>query len=408
MSAFQPVKTQACKSCGSTLHQYNPNSETIICEHCGTNSTDTNARNIAAKKSNSAYQAPENPILQLYKTFKYDAMTWQIIGCISYVGYVREWDSEDDVWESNPWKYNSWWVINEAREIAWIIHDSTGYKWSRKTIMKGRIPEYNRSYEEGSWNIVSAVGEFSFFPTIGGASTTYEKDANSIEILLDAKGKKKEVEAFINSPIKPLHLFKAFNKTKLLADLKRSNLALKIIAASVFCLLFGFFILNTISKTILQVPTETIQHPLSKELINLGGFELDKKSLLKFQFTSSIPRGDGSFEADVVIQDHRQRVVSILPISLWRTSGYDSDGSWTESNREASPLLNLPANQKYTLWLKPTYLNKWKKIDIRGRVKKNVASTPPLYLGLVLFVLLLIFQFASRKNFIRKHTGLKV
>lgn len=408
MSTFEPVKSQSCKSCGSTIHQYSFNSETVICQHCGTYSTDTDSKSIAAKKSYDAYSAPENPILKLYDTFRYESDTWQIIGCISYVGYVQEWDSEDDVWESNPWKYNSWWVINEAREIAWIIHDSTGYKWSRKTTMLGRIPEHNRSYEEGSWNIISAVGEFSFFPTIGGASTTYERDANSIEILLDKNGNKKEVEAFINSPIKPLHLFKAFNKTKLLEDLQRSFLGFKIIGASLVCLLLGFFVLSLMSKTILDVPTETIQHPLDKELINLGQFDLSKKSLLKFHFTTNLPGGDGGLEAELVIQDARERVVSILPISFWRTSGYDSDGKWTESNRVASPLLNLPANQKYTLLLKPTYLNKWKKISLSGRVKKNVASTPPLYLGLALFGLLLIFQFASRKNFIRKHTGLKV
>jgi len=407
MNSFQPVKTQSCKSCGSTIHQYNADSETVICQHCGTLSTDTDSKSIAAKKSNNSYSLPENPILKLHETFTYESVTWQIIGCISYVGYVREWDSEDDVWESNPWKYNSWWVMNEARELAWIVHDSTGYKWSRKTVMTGRIPKNNRSYEEGTWNIISAVGEFSFFPKIGGEIITYEKDANSIEILLDSKGNKKEVEAFINAPIRPLHLFKAFNKTKLLADLERANLAFKIIGASALCLLIGFFALSIFTKTVLTIPTETIKHPLDKELINLGEFELNKKSLLQFKIESPPLRVNGNFDAELVIQDNRERIVSILPISLWRASGHDSDGSWTESNRVATPLLNLPANKKYTLLLKPTYLNRWKSINIKGQVKKNIASTPPIYLGGVLFVLLLIFQFAKRKNFIRKHTGLK-
>lgn len=404
MKTFQPIKVDNCSSCGSTINQYSPNSETIICQHCGNNSTNKNP----SKHSIKEYQATDNPLFKLYETFEYQSRTWQIIGCICYEGTVKEWDSEDDVWEFNPWRYNSWWVINEAREMAWIIHDSTGYKWSTKTTMLGRIPEHNRSYEEGSWNIVSAVGEFSYFPTIGGASTTYERDANSIEILLDSKGKKKEVEAFINSPIKPLHLFTAFNKTDLVDALQRSRLALKLIGASVFCLLLGFFFLNLSSSTVLKTPAETIQHPFGSELITLGEMSLDKKSLLKFHFSGPIPRGNGNFEADLVIHDDRERVVSILPISIWRESGRDSDGAWTETNKSSSPLLNLPANKKYTLSLKPTSLYKWKKFSVSGHIQKNIASTAPIYLGIALFVLLLIFQFAARKNFIRKHTGLKV
>lgn len=408
MKSFQPVKVDNCKSCGSTINQYNPNSDTIICAHCGTNSNNQNPIKRSPENSVKGYEAPNNPLLKLYETFEYESKTWQIIGCISYDGIVREWDSEDDVWEYNPWRYNSWWVINEAREIAWIIHDSTGYKWSSKTTLLGGIPEHHRSYEKGSWNIVSAVGEFSYFPTIGGESTTYERDSNSIEILLDSKGNKKEVEAFINAPIKPLHLFEAFNKTELLADLKRAKLALKMILASIFCLLIGYFALNLSSKTILDIPAETIQHPFGSELITLGEMSLDKKSLLKFHFWGPVPNGNGNFEADLIIQDDRERVVSILPISIWRASGRDSDGSWTETNKSSSPLLNLPANKKYKLLLKPTSLYTWKEFSISGRIKKNIASTPPVYLGIVLFVLLLILQFSLRKNFVRKHTGLKV
>ena len=147
MKPFEPVKVEPCKNCGSTLKQYNPNSDVIICDHCGTSTADENP---AKTTSDKAYQVPENPLLKLHETFEYHSATWQIIGCICYQGNVREWDSEDDVWETNPWKYNSWWVMNEAREIAWVVHDSTGYKWSSKTTLKSRIPENDRSYEKGS------------------------------------------------------------------------------------------------------------------------------------------------------------------------------------------------------------------------------------------------------------------
>jgi len=405
MTPFQPVKVDECNSCGSTIKQFNPDSDIIICEHCG---ADSSAAKTEEQKSTNSYSAPKNPLLKLHETFEYESVTWQIIGCISYQGTVKEWDSEDNKWETNPWKYNSWWVINEARQVAWIVHDSTGYKWSSKTTMASRIPKNDRSYEQGSWNIVSAVGEFSYFPTIGGQSVSYERGDTSIEILLDSEGNNKEVESFNNERIKPLALFEAFNKTNLLADLKRSKLAFKLIIASLLCLVGGFFALAGTSEPVLEIPVKTIQQPFGSEPIALGELSLDKKSLLKFKFWSNLPRRDGAFDADLIIQDDQQKVVSTLPISLWRASGRDSDGAWTESNRSTSPLLRLPANKQYKLYLKPTSFNKWDKLGVSGLVSKNIASTLPLYIGLALFVLLLLFQFSSRKNFIRKHTGLKV
>lgn len=408
MSVFEPVKVDNCSSCGSTIKQYCTASDTIICEHCGLSSSDENPANYLGPTSSHSFSAPDNPLFKLHETFEYDSNTWQVIGCIGYQGLVREWDSEDDTWEVNPWKYNSWWVMNEARELAWVIHDSTGYKWSRKTTLLGGIPKDDINYEEGTWNVVSAVGEFSYFPAIGNTSTTYEKGERSIEILFDANGNKKEVEAFTNTPIKPLSLLQAFDKKGLVEDLKRSRLAFKVIFASFICLLLGYYILQSRSETIVSIPQEHIQHPLANELINLGEFGLDEENLLRFDMRSSLSYGDGSFEADLIIKDDQQQNVSELPITFWRESGYDSDGSWTESKSKSAPLLKLPANKQYTLYLKPTHLGRWKQLTVTGTVQKNVASSTPVYFAGALFVLLLILQWVLRKNFIRKHTGLKL
>ena len=108
MTSFEPVKTESCKNCGSTVKQYSSDSLTIICNHCGTNTSTTSK---SPKEVSKKYRTPKNPLFKLHQTFEYDSRVWQIIGCISYKGIVREWDSEDNVWETNPWKYNSWWVI---------------------------------------------------------------------------------------------------------------------------------------------------------------------------------------------------------------------------------------------------------------------------------------------------------
>jgi len=109
MTVFEPVKVLSCKSCGSSVNQYNPESLTVICSHCGTHTV--NSEQVYANEI-------ENPLFKLHETFEYKSTTWQTIGCIRYEGSVREWDDEDDVWEHTPWSYNSWWVMNEMREIV--------------------------------------------------------------------------------------------------------------------------------------------------------------------------------------------------------------------------------------------------------------------------------------------------
>ena len=405
MKAFEPVKVENCKSCGSTIKQFNPDSLTVICNHCGTHSEGN--QQTPKKNSAEASKAPQNPLLKLYETFEYKSKTWQIIGCIRYQGKVREWDSEDDTWETNPWRYNSWWVINEARELAWFTRDSTGYNWSQKTALKSRIPENDRSYEQGSWEIVSAVGEFSYFPRIGGRSTTYERNGSSIEILLDAEGNKKEIEAFTSTPMDLVDLIKVFNKTDVLSGINRIKLAQKAILASIVCLLVGYFMLSIRSESLLSVESKPIQHPLNNLVVPLGEISLESKSLVQFKFWATLPSGDGSFDAELIIKDDKNTIVSQIPINFWRTSGRDSDGSWTESTRLVSPRLKLPENKKYQLSLKPSYLGNWEKINLSGQIQKNVASLFPLILGAILLMLLLIYQSISQRKFIRKSTGME-
>ena len=402
MKSFDPVKVSPCKNCGSTINQYNPDSLTIICSHCGTSTGDR-----APQKDNTkSYKAPKNPLFKLYDTFEYDSKTWQIIGCIRYRGKVREWDSEDNTWESTPWKYNSWWVINEARELAWISQDQSGYKWSRKTTVTSSIPEHDRAYEHGSWTITSAVGEFSYFPSIGGRTMTHEKKGSSIEVLLDENGNKKEIEAFYSTPIKPMALFSMFNKPEIASGLKRFKTARNAVIASIICLAIGYFVLSQNTNHLLTIKSTPVEATFYKpSLIGLGDISLKKNSLVEFSLQASpLPRGNGSFDAELVIKDHDNVVVSQLPISLWRASGYDSDGSWTESTKAVSPRLKLPP-KSYQLFLQPIQFKQWKKLSFRGKVKENVPATLPLIIGGILLIVLFIYLNISRFKFIRKQMG---
>jgi len=395
MKFFDPIKVQSCKNCGSPVNQYNPNSLTIICSHCGTHTANS-------EKVNSL--VPSNPLLRLHGVFEYDSKTWQIIGCICYTGKVKEWDFDYRSWETTPWKYNSWWVINEEREIAWITHDSSGYKWARKSSLKGGLPENDLSYEQGSWRIVSAAGEFSYFPRVAGQSMTYEKKQESIEIQLDDNGNKKEIEAFRSTSIELLDLLNIFNKTDALKGLKRFKLARKAILSSLFCLLIGYFILTIRNETLL--PINGVLVTQANDPISLGSINIDNKSLVQFNLRARISTTDGRFNGSLVIKDAKNAVFKEIPLKFRRSSGNDSSGSWVETAKVVSPRLKLPKNT-YQLFLNNKSLSGWKNITISGKVEKNIASLFPLIMGAIVLVFMLIILGRSERNFIRKSTGMK-
>ena len=399
MKEFEPVRVVNCKNCGFPMRQYNPNSMMMVCESCGTRTGEDEAPRYVP-------QVPNNPLFKLHAFFEMEGTTWQVIGCQTYSGVVDEWDKEDNAWEHTPWNFHTWWVINEARELAWIVQEKTGYSWSRKTKITGGIPEGDISYEVGHWSLLSAVGEFSYRPAEDEQVLTYEKNKRSLEILLDENGKNKEIEAFQAVDIEPNDLLIGFGKTDVLNALKRAGLAIKLTIATVICLVLGFFVMQMFEQELLTVPPTQITSQTLKKPIELGTFTLDGKGLVEFSIAGSIGSGNGSFDADMVVKDSDKSTVAEIPISLWRESGRDSDGAWTESQTRDAPRVVLPAGDRYHLSILPDTLKSWSQVTIRGTVTKNVVSLLPIILGGISAVLLAFYIMRMRRKRVRKEMGI--
>ncbi|PID46504.1 MAG: hypothetical protein CSB47_03750 [Proteobacteria bacterium] len=399
MKAFEPVRVENCKNCGFPMRQYNPNSIVMVCESCGTRTGED--------KQPPTYkpEIPHNPLFKLHALFEIRGTTWQVVGCQSYSGFTEEWDDEDDLWEETPWSYHTWWVINELRELAWIVQDQTGYHWSRKSKISGGIPKGDTRYEVGHWTLLSAVGEFSYRPAENEQVLTYERGNKSLEILLDEQGNHKEIEAFEAVEIDPTELLAGFGKTDVLAALERARLATRAALLTIVCLIVGFLGMHFFEKTLLVIPTTQITPHSLKQPVQLGDFSLNRKSLLEFSVSASFGRRDGALNAELVITDKNRATVAEVPISFWRESGYDSDGSWTESQHQDAPRIVLPSGDQYQVTLLPETLSKWPQVAVSGKITKNVVSLMPVVVGGICALLLVFFLNRLRRKRIREETG---
>lgn len=400
MKEFEPVRVEPCKNCGFPMRQYNPNSMMMVCESCGTRTGE--AGPAPAYKP----EIPSNPLFKLHALFEINGTTWQVIGCQSYAGIVEEWDKEDNAWEHTQWTYHTWWVINEARELAWIVQDKTGYSWSRKVNITRGIPEGDITYEVGRWSLLSAVGEFSYRPAENEQVLTYEKDKLSLEILLDENGNNQEIEAFSAIDIEPMDLLVAFDKTDVMKSLQRISLGVKTAFAAIICLVVGFFVMQMFEKTLMTVPATQITTQSLKKPINLGALTMDSQGLIEFSFSGSIEGRDGSFDAEIIVTDSDKTTVAEVPVSLWRESGRDSDGAWTESQTRDAPRVVLPAGKDYQLSLVPDAFVNWSQVTLRGTITKNVVSLFPIIMGGIASLLLALFLLRMKRKRTKKETGI--
>ena len=399
-NGFEAVRMVQCENCGFSMRQFNPSSEVMCCESCGTMTGDPSAGNMVRG-------LPHHPLLKMHAVMERDGKKWQVIGYQHYKGTVEEWDSEDDCWETSKWRYQNWWMLSDKREIAWLIHDAEGFYWSEKTTVVGEIPKKRPGMELGKWELTDAIGEFTYRPRIGEKVRSYEKDGYSVEVMYDESGKKKEIEAFESTSLRPLDLLAAFGGGRKLVHAGRLKILVWSFALAILFLIAGRLIMGSLERDLVTLPVFAISTAAQGLEQPVSRFDLAEDSVLRFQAYGEIPRSlDGGFEAEIIVRDELQNTVAEMLISLWRESGVDSDGRWVESKTTEDMLIKLPAGTGYVISIKPDSFNVWEQVRLHTRVYHGSVSTVPVVIAAITALLLLVYFYFSRRTGLRRAAGL--
>jgi len=144
-----------CLNCGSGLARQSPETVHIICHYCGCDAQHP-ATDIALERWNNSLDLEAN--FTIGDFFDFEGKRWQSVGVQLFSGRVREYDSEDG-WESSYSRYTNWWMLNEQRELAWLIDDGTRRYWAEKYIPQHpELPnDKNKQFEHGSWTLEFAA-----------------------------------------------------------------------------------------------------------------------------------------------------------------------------------------------------------------------------------------------------------
>ena len=330
-----------CVNCGGGLSRQHPESTHVICQYCGCNAEHP-AQNIHLERWNKALDLESN--FTVGDFFEIDGQRWQSIGVQLFSGRVREYG--EDGWEKNFSRYTSWWMLNERRELAWLVDDGKKRYWADKYIPeKPMTPESSdKKYEHGVWKLEFAAGEFSYQPVPSEKLITAEKARRvsmpvrpggkshsyytSVETRLDANDKPKEIEFTRSRIISNEDMLAGLGKSTESIDLKRWKHSIFGLIAALPLLVGLSLYFNKGGEEIVksvELNSQSTDVQLQPLKVDSAGTMIEMAARInKIEVNTWIG-------VDLLLENSDGEVIYDKYLEFWRESGFDSDGRWEES-----------------------------------------------------------------------------
>jgi len=393
----------SCANCGGVLSKQFADSQLVVCQYCGNDATKPATTGAIKWTEKLDPQAK----FSIGSFFNFQGVKWQAIAVQRYSGSIKEWDGEDDKWETNPASYTLWWMLNAKRELAWLSDYGNKRYWSEKYIpQQPEIPDSNnRKMEHGRFQLRLASGEFSYAPSPQEKKQTWEykwrpnkkeiakdKLGNSytfaVEALLDDKNKPKEFEFIRSIEISNNEILEGIGAGDELQTIQRwKKTGIILFAAGALSFAIGM------SLDFFRSSEELIKHRGSIDkgaMVTLGELRLEESpAVLEFsaQLHGGLPK-DTWVEYEVILKDSNNVDVGWFGVEFWRETGYD-DGYYDESDYHGSSILRIDEPGVYPLVAQVTGSATAAgsraplPADVTLRVTDNAVALKPFILALI-------------------------
>jgi hypothetical protein len=397
----EQAKIFRCANCGAGLARQHPDTVHIICHYCG-----CDAEHPATESGLNRW----NQALDLEARFtigdmlELDGERWQAVGVQLYSGEIREWDGEDSTWERSAARYTSWWMLNENRELRWLVDDGSNRYWAEKYIPDDpKLPDPNdRTWEHGEWSLQFAAGEFTYQPAMhdrhrsaefgmrqsGKGEQAGQRFYISVESQLDETGKVKEVEFIRSRPLTDKVMLKALARGSELGDMRRWANTAKAFIATLFLLLGSYWFFDR--GDVPQLATASLNSastdvPVQQFRIEDGGVNM------KFYSSIRTIQRNSWFGVEMTIEDSDGQEIYDKYIEFWHETGRDADGPWSESDLASSWYVRFDEPGNYQLFASADINSTAPSADLILKTERGkVTVTPFVVAGFVSMLLMLL------------------
>ena len=389
-----------CVNCGSGLSKQCPDTVHVICQYCGCDAEHP-ANDRALERWNTALDLESN--FTIGDFFTYQGTQWQAVGVQLYAGRVREYDSEDG-WESSYGRYTNWWMLNEQRELAWLIDDGNRRYWAEKYIPQNpSLPEaQDRQYEHGSWELEFAAGEFSYQPGYKEKHTSAESSASrrlpeansdqryytSVESRLDDNGDVSEIEFIRSRMIPHSEMLDGLGKDVAKADRSRWQNTMRGLMVAIPLLAAVAFFYNRGGDT----ESHVVAVASNDKQVLMQELKVDKPGqLYKLSGALNGLRNNSWFGVDVGLLNSDNEQIYSKYIEFWRETGRDSDGPWSEASLRSSWIIRVDEPDTYRFVIDADEQSTTPTADFRLSTEPNRTSLMPFLLaGFFSFFLIML------------------
>ncbi len=397
-----------CVNCGGGLARQNPESKYVICQYCGCDAVHP-AQNIHLERWNKAIDLESN--FTIGDFFDFNDQRWQAIGVQLFSGRLKEYDEGE--WETNFGRYTTWWMLNERREIAWLVDDGSARYWAEKYIPdKPSLPSTSdKKYEHGKWKLQFAAGEFSYQPKLGESLLSAEQTQTvslpvrpggsklryfvSSETRLNADNEPKEVEFFRSRKIPDNEILVALGKSTESLDMNRwkhsivgllSALPL-MLGLHLYLNLGGEEVLNSVDlhteSTGVLLQTIAVEEPGTMVQMDTVVSKLDVNKWLGVNFW---------------LEDGKGEAVYAKYLEFWRETGIDSDGRWDESKRSFTWHVRVDEPDTYKALVSVEPGSTQSSAAMSLKTEPNRTSRSPFIVAAVLSFLLIMLCRSKLKS----------
>lgn len=385
-----------CVNCGGGLAKQCRDTVHVICHYCGQDAEHP-ANDIQLDRWNKALDLEAN--FTIGDFFSYQGVQWQAVGVQLFSGRVREYDSEDG-WESSFSRYTSWWMLNEQRELAWLVDDGSRRYWSEKYLPQNpSVPDAkDRSFEHGEWELEFAAGEFSYQPRYqekhhsaenkrssvlpapaaadGGQSK--QRYYTSVESRLNDQGKVSEIEFFKSRMIPHTEVLGGLGQVSALDDRKRWSNSMRLLFVALPLLAATAFTLNRGGDTSL----ETVALASNDKEVSMQEIKVDQAGqVIKMRGSVAGLRNNSWFGVDVGLLSSDNELVYSKYLEFWRESGRDSDGPWSEADLGSSWFIRVDEPDTYKVVIDGDEQSTSATADFRLHTERNKTSVTPFMLA---------------------------
>ena len=400
-----------CLNCGGGLAKQSPETVHIICHYCGCDARHP-AADIALERWNNSIDLEANFTIGDFFTF--EGKRWQAVGVQLFSGRVREYDSEDG-WESSYSRYTNWWMLNEQRELAWLIDDGHRRYWSEKHIPQNpELPDdQNKQFEHGSWTLEFAAGEFSYRPQQGERHNSAESKQSRVDpVATDKKnsdkrdnasanryfssvesrlsnGEIREIEFFRSRMIPHEIILQGLNKNAELSDSNRWKNSMRLLLVALPLLAAAFLYFDRGGERIMQtVPLSSAD----KQVAMLDLPSVPDGQVLNMRGSIKGLRKNSWFGVDVALHNSDNEEVYSKYLEFWHESGVDGDGPWSESKRGFSWFIRIDEPDTYQVVIDGDESSTVPDADFSLSVEPNRVPMTPFIIGALLTFLLVVLS----------------